>query len=106
MLIIVEYRQNRNTYTAGYHKVPYWDLFYFYFILTIYHMYLSYVSCLLFSLLFADDSNMFLSGKNPTALIDTMNTEIEKVLEWLDINKLTLNVKKRIICFSENLKQS
>ena len=69
-------------------------------------MYLSYVSCLLFSLLFADDSYMFLSGKNPTALIDTMSTEIEKVLEWLDINKLTLNVKKRIICFSENLKQS
>ena len=60
----------------------------------------------MFSLLFADDSNMFLSGKDPNVLIDTMNTETEKVLEWLDINELTLNVKKRIICFSENLKQS
>ena len=56
---------------------------------------LSYVSSLLFSLLFADDSIMFLSGKNPNVLIDTMNAEIEKVLEWLDINKLTLNVKKK-----------
>ena len=37
---------------------------------------------------------MFLSGKNPNVLIDTMNTEIEKVLEWLDINKLTLKLKK------------
>ena len=55
------------------------------------------MSSLLFSLLFADDSNMFLSGKNPNVLIDTMNTEIEKVLEWLDINKLTLNVRKNAL---------
>ena len=55
---------------------------------------LSYVSSLVFILLFANDSNMFLSGKNPNVLIDTMNTEIERVLEWLDINKLMLNVKK------------
>ena len=55
------------------------------------------MSSLLFSLLFADDSNMFLSGKNPNVLIDTMNTEIEKVLEWLDINELTLNVRKNAL---------
>ena len=55
---------------------------------------LSYVSSLLFSLLFADDSNMFLSGKNQNVLIDTINTEIEKVLEWFDINKSTFHVKK------------
>ena len=34
---------------------------------------LSRVSSLLFSMLFADDSNMFLSGKNPDVLINTMN---------------------------------
>ena len=45
-------------------------------------------------MLFADDSNMFLSGKNPDVLINTMNTEIQKILEWLNINKLTINVKK------------
>ena len=55
---------------------------------------LSRVSSLLFSMLFADDSNMFLSGKNPDVLINTMNTEIQKILEWLNIKKLTLNVKK------------
>ena len=44
-------------------------------------------------------TNMFLSGKNPNVLIDTMNTEIEKVLEWLVINKLTLNVKKTAYMF-------
>ena len=37
---------------------------------------LSRVSSLLFSMLFADDSNMFLSGKSPDVLINTMNTEI------------------------------
>ena len=54
---------------------------------------LSYVSSLLFSMLFADDSNMLLSGENSNVLIDTINTEIEKVLEWFVVNKLTLNVK-------------
>ena len=52
------------------------------------------VSSLLFSLLFADDSNMFLSGKDPNELIRIMNTEIDKTIKWLNINKLTLNVKK------------
>ena len=43
---------------------------------------LSRVSSLLFSVLFADDSDMFLSGKDPNVLINTMNTEIQKILEW------------------------
>ena len=76
-------------YAAEYHKVPYWDHFFLLYIND-----LSRVSSLLFSMLFADDSNMFLSGKNPDELINTMNTEIQKILEWLNINKLTLNVKK------------
>ena len=37
----------------------------------------------MFSLFFADDSNMFLPGKNPDDLIKLMNTEITKVIEWL-----------------------
>ena len=37
---------------------------------------LALVSSKLFSLLFADDSNMFLTGKDPNELIKTMNTEI------------------------------
>ena len=55
---------------------------------------LASVSSKLFTLLFADDSNLFLSGKNPNALIETMNSEISKVIEWLKINKLSLNLKK------------
>ena len=55
---------------------------------------LSNVSSFLFSLLFADDSNMFASGKDPNELIHSTNEEIKKISNWLDINKLTLNVKK------------
>ena len=55
---------------------------------------LSQVSDKIFSLLFADDSNMFTSGKQVDTLIETMNSELEKVIEWLNVNKLSLNLKK------------
>ena len=44
------------------------------------------VSSVLFSLFFADDSNMFVSGKNPGDLVKIMNEEMT--------NKLSLNLKK------------
>ena len=55
---------------------------------------LAFVSDKIFSLLFADDSNMFLSGNDPNDLIRTMNIEMIKVIEWLRLNKLSLNLKK------------
>ena len=55
---------------------------------------LSTVSSKLFSLLFADDSNMFLIGKNPDVLLQTLNQETVHVIEWLQVNKLSLNLKK------------
>ena len=51
------------------------------------------VSDVLFLLLFADDSNLFLSGKCPERLIEQMNNEMKKIIDWLNINKLSLNVK-------------
>ena len=55
---------------------------------------LSRVSDVLFLLLFVDDSNLFLSGKCPERLIEQMNNEMEKNIDWLNINKLSLNLKK------------
>ena len=52
---------------------------------------LALVSSKLFSLLFADDSNMFLTGKDPNELIRHMNIEIKHVIDWLKVNKLSLN---------------
>ena len=52
------------------------------------------VSDKVFSILFADDSNLFLSGKDPNELIRTMNEEMVKIVDWLKLNKLSLNLKK------------
>ena len=43
---------------------------------------LSHVSSILFGLLFADDSNMFMSGKNPNELIHTTYKEMENIVNW------------------------
>ena len=63
---------------------------------------LAHVSEKLFSLLFADDSNMFLCGRNPNDLVKSMNNEIPKIVDWLNINKLSLNLKKTHLSFSEH----
>ena len=55
---------------------------------------LSKVSDVLFLLLYADDSNPFLSGKCPERLIEQMNNEMIKMIDWLNINKLSMNLKK------------
>ena len=52
------------------------------------------VSPLLFTILYADDSNLFLPGMNVANLIDIMNKELSKIIEWLHSNKLSLNVNE------------
>ena len=52
------------------------------------------VSPTLFFILFADDTNLFTSGKNLKILYNTLNDELKKVVDWLSANKLSLNVKK------------
>ena len=41
--------------------------------------------------IFADDTNIFASGKNLNFLNQSMNSELRKVKEWCDINKLSIN---------------
>ena len=52
------------------------------------------VSKVLFSILFADDTNVFVSGKNISELVIVLNRELSKLVTWLQVNKLSLNVKK------------
>ena len=52
------------------------------------------VSNVLFPVVFADDTNVFIQGKNIDTMCKTMNAELEKLLHWLNINKLSLNVNK------------
>jgi hypothetical protein len=60
-------------------------------------------------ILFADDTNIFYSGnKCLKTLSNIIQTEIDKVAEWLNVNKLSLNTTKtKIILFrSPNKKPS
>ena len=62
------------------------------------------VSSVLFTILFADDTNVFVQGKSLVHLIDVMNDELCKLSEWMAINKLSLNVKKtKCMIFSVTL---
>ena len=51
------------------------------------------------TILFADDTNMFCSGKDMHELEITVNSELARVQEWLTLNQLTLNIKKQINYF-------
>ena len=48
----------------------------------------------LMPILFADDTNIFLSGNSIQQITSTMNAELKKIVAWLHTNKLSLNVKK------------
>ena len=48
----------------------------------------------LFHVLFADDTNVFLNGKNINMLIDTIQQELSRLYVWLLANKLSLNLSK------------
>ena len=52
------------------------------------------VSSLLYYILFADDTNVFISGKDIQSMIRILNNELIKITEWLNVNKLALNVSK------------
>ena len=54
----------------------------------------SNVSDILYYVLFADDTNVFLTGRDIHKLINTMQQERLKLHTWLLCNKLTLNISK------------
>ena len=45
-------------------------------------------------ILFADDTSVFFSHKNPDTLLNTVNNELKLIHEWICCNKLSLNVQK------------
>ena len=58
------------------------------------------------TILFADDTNMFCSGKDMHELEITVNSELARVQEWLTLNQLTLNIKKtNFIIFKSHKKR-
>ena len=62
-----------------------------------FHVYIndiSYASDALSLVVFADDTNAFISGDNLDNLVDQTNNEMLKIARWLKANKLTINVSK------------
>ena len=49
---------------------------------------------LLKTIMFADDTNLFFSGKDTNLLFKSVNRELEHINEWFKANKLSLNIKK------------
>ena len=45
-------------------------------------------------IIFADDTNLFTSLRNPLVLQDMVNSELTKVVFWFKCNNLSLNVSK------------
>lgn len=48
----------------------------------------------LLPMLFADDTNLFLSGNNLDNLLTSANAEMKNILDWVHANKLSLNINK------------
>ena len=55
---------------------------------------ISHTSSILQFIMFADDTNVFMSSKSLVELVSKLNTELEKVNNWFKANKLSLNLDK------------
>ena len=55
---------------------------------------LSNISSCLTPIMCADDSSFFLHGINLDSMLSAINSEVGKVLTWLEVNRLSLNSKK------------
>ena len=55
----------------------------------------SRASELLFKVMFADDTSVFIEGQPYGNVRQRLNEELEKCVIWIKANKLTLNLKKK-----------
>ena len=55
---------------------------------------LAYVSDELYYILFADDTNVFMSGKDLQSVSNKMNEKLDTIVDWLKANRLSLNIDK------------
>ena len=55
---------------------------------------LSSVSTSLLDIMFADDTNLFLVGEKINDMEFIMNSELDKINKWIQVNKLSLNLSK------------
>ena len=63
-------------------------------LLLLYINHLASVCQYTFPILFADDSNLFISGNDADLIMKTLNTELKEIALWLKANKISLNIMK------------
>ena len=73
-----------------YNKAQYLDLYFF----LLYINELSNVSSLLHAILFADDTTFYVTGHDLTTISQVLNNELIKIQDWLNLNRLSLNINK------------
>ena len=56
--------------------------------------------------LFADDANLLYADKDLKSLESVINIELQKVGDWLNANKLTINAEKSILLSLDHRKRS
>ena len=58
---------------------------------------LNQISTIIKTIMFADDTNLFLSGKNIIEIGKQFNNELIVLTEWFNANLLSLNIKKNLL---------
>ena len=74
----------------GFPRGLYWALYYFYYM----SMTCLNISDKLKFFLFADDTNIYYDSNDLINLEKTVNNELKKLSQWLNVNRLALNVSK------------
>ena len=52
------------------------------------------VSKIVNPILYADDTNIFLDSDDISSMIECMNVELAKFMNWMNVSKLSVNVQK------------
>ena len=55
------------------------------------------VTSLLNTILYADDTTIYLSSKNPNDTVPNVNDELTRVSRWFDANRISVNLEKTFV---------
>ena len=61
---------------------------------------------MLFTIMFADDTRMFVTGEDINTFATQLNSELKHVSTWLQMNKLSLNLDKSCFIVFKTVKKS
>ena len=64
------------------------------------------ISDILFTIMFAGDTSMFINGNALKAMETQLNSELKEVSIWLQVKKLSLNVEKPCFIVFKSVKKS